>query len=135
MIVAFAARQGDDDARNYPPRARRRRGLRRHCRRPRRLRQIAEVTRALPRTYSGTRLNLAWGTGQVNATMADFSREFTDATGIDLQFTALNSDDLQQKTILDTATKTNAFDIYSMPTSGSRRSRPTSPTSPASTSR
>lgn len=74
--------------------------------------QVGEVTRNLPRTYAGTRLNLAWGTGQVNVTMADFSREFSDATGINLQFTSLNSDDLQQKTILDTATKTNAFDVY-----------------------
>jgi multiple sugar transport system substrate-binding protein len=74
--------------------------------------QVPEVTRSLPRTYSGTRLNLAWGTGQVNVTMADFSREFTEATGINLQFTSLNSDDLQQKTILDTATKTNAYDVY-----------------------
>ena len=49
--------------------------------------QVAEVTRSLPRTYAGTRLNLAWGTGQVNVTMADFSSEFTEATGISLQFT------------------------------------------------
>ena len=38
--------------------------------------QVAEVTRSLPRTYAGTRLNLAWGTGQVNVTMADFSRDY-----------------------------------------------------------
>jgi hypothetical protein len=74
--------------------------------------QVGEVTRNLPRTYAGARLNLAWGTGQVNVTMADFSREFSDATSINLQFTSLNSDDLQQKTILDTATKTDAFDVY-----------------------
>ena len=73
---------------------------------------VSEATRNLPRTYSGTKLNMAWGTGQVNAAMIEFSREFTDATGIQLAFTSLNSDDLQQKTILDTATKTNAFDVY-----------------------
>ncbi len=74
----------------------------------------SEATRNLPRTYSGTKLgwNMAWGTGQVNSAMIEFSREFTDATGIQLAFTSLNSDDLQQKTILDTATKTNAFDVY-----------------------
>src|SRR3974377_300920 len=70
---------------------------------------VSQGTPHLPRTSSGTRLNLAWGTGQVNVTMADFSREFTEATGINLQFTSLNSDDLQQKTILDTATKPNAY--------------------------
>lgn len=73
---------------------------------------VAEVTKNLPKTYSGTRLNVAWGTGQVNVTMADFTHEFSDATGINLQFTALGSDDLQQKTILDLATKTNAFDVF-----------------------
>ena len=74
--------------------------------------EVAEATKNLPKTYSGTRLNCAWGTGQVNVTMADFTKEFTEATGITLQFTALNSDDLQQKTILDLATKTNAFDVF-----------------------
>ena len=69
------------------------------------LADIAEITKGLPRTYAGTRLNCAWGTGQVNVTMTDVAGEFSEATGIQLQFTSLNSDDLQQKTILDTATR------------------------------
>ena len=67
--------------------------------------------------------------------MADFSREFTEATGINLQFTSLNSDDLQQKTILDTATKTNAYDVYLNAYQWKQEIVPTSPTSLTWTSR
>ena len=45
----------------------------------------AEATRNLPKTYSGTTLNIVWGPEPVNSAMANFSKEFQDATGINIQ--------------------------------------------------
>ncbi|MBV9812821.1 MAG: extracellular solute-binding protein, partial [Acetobacteraceae bacterium] len=72
----------------------------------------SEATRNLPRTYAGTTLNILWANDPVGIAMAGFSKEFIDATGIALNFTNASSDDRQQKSILDTTTHTNAFDIY-----------------------
>jgi ABC-type glycerol-3-phosphate transport system substrate-binding protein len=71
-----------------------------------------EATKNLPRTYAGKMLNILWGNDPVGIAMSTFSKEFADATGIVLNFTGASSDDRQQKSILDTSTHTNAFDIY-----------------------
>jgi ABC-type glycerol-3-phosphate transport system substrate-binding protein len=72
----------------------------------------SDVTRNLPKTYSGNTLNILWANDPVGIAMANFSKEFSAATGIALNFTNASSDDRQQKSILDTSTRTNAFDIY-----------------------
>jgi multiple sugar transport system substrate-binding protein len=70
------------------------------------------VTRALPKTYSGTTLNLVWGPEPVNQAMMDFSQEFTEATGIRLVCNNVAHTERYQKIILDTTSNTNSFDIY-----------------------
>ena len=72
----------------------------------------SEATRNLPKTHSGATLNILWANDPVGIAIAAFSKEFSEATGIALNFTNASSDDRQQKSILDTTTKTNAFDIY-----------------------
>jgi multiple sugar transport system substrate-binding protein len=71
-----------------------------------------DATSNLPKTYSGTALNILWANDPVGIAMANFSKQFSEATGIALNFTNASSDDRQQKSILDTTTRTNAFDIY-----------------------
>jgi multiple sugar transport system substrate-binding protein len=70
------------------------------------------VTRALPRTWSGSTLNLVWGPEPVNQAIADFSQEFSEATGIKLVFNGVAHTERYQKIILDTTSNTNSFDIY-----------------------
>ena len=70
------------------------------------------VTRALPKTYSGSTLNLVWGPEPVNQAMANFSQEFGEATGIKLVFNGVAHTERYQKIILDTTSNTNSFDIY-----------------------
>ena len=72
----------------------------------------SEATRNLPKTHSGATLNILWGNDPVGIAIANFSKEFSEATGIALNFTKASSVDRQQKSILDTTTKTSAFDIY-----------------------
>ena len=72
----------------------------------------SEATGNLPKTYSGSALNVLWSNDPVGVAMASFSKQFSEATGIALNFTNVSSDDRQQKSILDTSTRTNAFDIY-----------------------
>ncbi len=74
------------DARDHPPRARHRHGIRRPRHQPRRLGADRRGHPQPAEDLCRHPLNLAWGTGQVNVTMADFSREFSEATGINLQF-------------------------------------------------
>ncbi len=70
------------------------------------------ATRNLPKTYAGTTLKLLWGPEPVNVAIAQFSREFTEQTGIQLDYTQVNYGDRYQKMVLDVASKTNAFDVY-----------------------
>lgn len=72
----------------------------------------SSVTRALPKTWSGSTLNLVWGPEPVNQAMATFSQEFTEATGIKLVFNGVAHTERYQKIILDTTSNTNSFDIY-----------------------
>ncbi|MBV8915447.1 MAG: extracellular solute-binding protein [Acetobacteraceae bacterium] len=72
----------------------------------------AEATRNLPKTYSGTTLNIVWGPEPVNAAMANFSKEFQDAAGINIQWTNVAHAERYQKIILDVTSNTNSFDVY-----------------------
>jgi len=73
---------------------------------------VPSVTRNLPRTYAGTTLNIVWGPEPVNAATAAFTKEFQDATGINIQWTNVAHSERYQKIILDVTSNTNSFDVY-----------------------
>jgi ABC-type glycerol-3-phosphate transport system substrate-binding protein len=73
---------------------------------------LPAATRNLPKTYSGTTLNILWGPEPVNQAIATFSREFMDATGVNIVWTNVAHSERYQKIILDTASNTNSFDVY-----------------------
>ena len=70
------------------------------------------ATRNLPKTYSGRTLNIVWGHEPVNQTVANFAKEFMEATGIDIQWTNVAHSERYQKIILDVTSNTNSFDVY-----------------------
>ena len=72
----------------------------------------AAVTRNLPRTYAGITLNVVWGPDPVNSAIANFSKEFQEATGITIQWTNVAHSERYQKIILDVTSGTNSFDVY-----------------------
>ena len=72
----------------------------------------AEVTRTLPRTYAGATLRITWGNTPSSLALTKFCEEFTNATGIALEFQPLLQADRYQKLLLDLTTKTNAYDVY-----------------------
>lgn len=67
---------------------------------------------ALPRTYEGTTLNVLFGTGTSWDILAQNTAEFTEQTGIRLDFTMAQYMDRYTKMVLDTSTGTNSFDVY-----------------------
>ena len=73
-----------------------------------------DVTNALinPREFEGTTLNCITLTGGVADNWIANSNEFTEATGIILNYSQYNYGDLLQKTILDTTSGDPNFDIY-----------------------
>ncbi|HYZ63715.1 MAG TPA: hypothetical protein VE650_14795, partial [Acetobacteraceae bacterium] len=73
---------------------------------------VATATRNLPRTYAGATLNIVWGPEPTNAAIANFSREFQEATGINIQWTNVAHSERYQKIILDLSGNTNSFDVY-----------------------
>ena len=72
----------------------------------------SSVTQNLPKTYSGTTLNIVWGPDPVNQAIAAYSRNFMEATGIGISWTNVAHSERYQKIILDTTSNTNSFDIY-----------------------
>jgi len=74
--------------------------------------EVPAATRNLPKTYAGTTLNIVWGPEPVNAAMAAFSKEFEQATGINIQWTNVAHAERYQKIILDVTSNTNSFDVY-----------------------
>ena len=72
----------------------------------------AEVTRTLPRTYSGATLRITWANTPSYLALAKFCEAFTTATGVALEFQPLLQADRYQKVLLDLTTKTNAYDVY-----------------------
>ena len=73
---------------------------------------MAEATRNLPRTYSGSTLRITWGTTPSYLDLTSFAGRFTEATGIKLEFLNLLQADRYQKLVLDASSGTNSFDIY-----------------------
>ena len=73
---------------------------------------MAQATSGLPRTYAGATLNVVWGPEPVNGAIAAFTKEFQDATGIQIQWTNVAHSERYQKIILDTTSNTNSFDVY-----------------------
>ncbi|MBI1777804.1 MAG: extracellular solute-binding protein [Proteobacteria bacterium] len=72
----------------------------------------AAATRSLPRTYAGTTLKITWSTTPSFTQITNFCEEFTNASGIRLEFLPLLQADRYQKLILDLTSGTNAFDVY-----------------------
>ena len=72
----------------------------------------AEATRNLPRTYAGTNLKITWGNTPAYLQIADFSKKFMEATGIQVEFVVLLQADRYQKMMLDASSGTNTFDMY-----------------------
>src|SRR5882724_7023238 len=72
----------------------------------------AQQAAPLPKSYAGTTLKVLWGSDPVFMQIAKFSDAFSEATGIKLDFTAVNYGDRYQKMILDITSKTNSFDVY-----------------------
>jgi multiple sugar transport system substrate-binding protein len=69
------------------------------------------VTQNLPRTYAGRALNITWGSTPAYNQITAYCTRFTEATGIELKFVALQQADRYQKMILDAASNTNSFDV------------------------
>jgi len=73
---------------------------------------VAEVTKKLPKRYAGTTLRILFGTGVSWDILAANTREFSEATGIKLDFTMGQYMDRYTKMVLDVTTGTNSFDVY-----------------------
>ena len=74
--------------------------------------QVASVTSRLPKKYAGTTLKVLFGTGTSWDILAANSKEFSDATGIKLDFTMAQYMDRYTKMVLDATTGTASFDTY-----------------------
>jgi len=73
--------------------------------------RAARAADPLPRRYAGTTLNiLSRSSPSVDATIR-IGPEFTEATGIALQYTRIAPGDQYQKMILDFTSGTNSFDV------------------------
>ncbi|MCO5090614.1 ABC transporter substrate-binding protein [Bosea sp. (in: a-proteobacteria)] len=72
----------------------------------------AAATRNLPRTHAGKTVKVVWGNTPAYVAAAEVAKEFTAASGINVEFSALPTAERYQKMVLDTTTNTNSFDIY-----------------------
>jgi multiple sugar transport system substrate-binding protein len=72
----------------------------------------AEVTKKLPKTFAGSTVRILFGTGTTWDILAQAGKEFTEATGIKLDFTMGQYMDRYTKMVLDLTTGTNSYDIY-----------------------
>lgn len=71
---------------------------------------VAAATKTLPKDYKGTTLNILTGTGPAPDAYVAVTKEFEQATGIRIIFTALSYQEMHQRLILDMASGTNAID-------------------------
>jgi ABC-type glycerol-3-phosphate transport system substrate-binding protein len=72
----------------------------------------AAATRNLPRTHAGKTVKVVWGNTPAYVASAEVAKEFTAASGIQVEFSALPTAERYQKMVLDTTTNTNSFDVY-----------------------
>lgn len=70
------------------------------------------ATQNLPKTFSGKTIKVVWGNTPAYVASSEVAKEFTAATGIQVEFSALPTAERYQKMVLDTTTNTNSFDIY-----------------------
>ena len=73
---------------------------------------LSETTRKLPKSYAGTTLKITWGNTPAYAQVVEFSKQFSEATGVQLEFVTLLQADRYQKMMLDASSGTNSFDLY-----------------------
>src|ERR1700760_4364576 len=71
---------------------------------------VSAVTKALPKTYHGATVNFPLPSGPAPEAYIKVSKEFEDATGIQVNFTILSYQELHQKLILDLTSGSNSFD-------------------------
>jgi multiple sugar transport system substrate-binding protein len=71
---------------------------------------VSAVTKALPKTYKGATVNFPLPSGPAPEAYIKVSKEFEDATGIQVNFTILSYQELHQKLILDLTSGSNSFD-------------------------
>ena len=71
---------------------------------------LSAVTKALPKTYRGATVNFPLPSGPAPEAYIKVSKEFEEATGIEVNFTILSYQELHQKLILDLTSGSNSFD-------------------------
>ncbi|WP_085027663.1 extracellular solute-binding protein [Ensifer aridi] len=67
---------------------------------------------SLPKTYSGQKIRALASTGAVWESMATISREFTEATGVAVEYVNLSYNEQYQKLILDLTSGAASFDVF-----------------------
>ncbi len=68
------------------------------------------MTKSLPKTYKGATVNFPLPSGPAPEAYIKVSKEFEEATGIEVNFTILSYQELHQKLILDLTSGSNSFD-------------------------
>src|ERR1700719_2391512 len=71
---------------------------------------VATVTKSLPKTFKGATVNFPLPSGPAPEAYIKVSKEFEEATGIEVNFTILSYQELHQKLILDLTSGSNSFD-------------------------
>jgi ABC-type glycerol-3-phosphate transport system substrate-binding protein len=71
---------------------------------------VAAVTKTLPKTFKGATVNFPLPSGPAPEAYIKVSKEFEEATGIEVNFTILSYQELHQKLILDLTSGSNSFD-------------------------
>jgi multiple sugar transport system substrate-binding protein len=68
------------------------------------------VTKSLPKTFKGATVNFPLPSGPAPEAYIKVTKEFEEATGIEVNFTILSYQELHQKLILDLTSGSNSFD-------------------------
>ena len=71
---------------------------------------VSAVTKSLPKTYKGATLTFPLPSGPAPEAYIKVTKEFEEATGIQVNFTILSYQELHQKLILDLTSGSNSFD-------------------------
>jgi multiple sugar transport system substrate-binding protein len=72
---------------------------------------VSEITKKLPQKYKGTTIHiLGISAGPLADATAELSKEFENATGIEIVSTALSYQEMHQQMILDLTSGSNSFD-------------------------
>jgi ABC-type glycerol-3-phosphate transport system substrate-binding protein len=71
---------------------------------------LSAVTKSLPKTFKGATVNFPLPSGPAPEAYIKVTKEFEEATGIEVNFTILSYQELHQKLILDLTSGSNSFD-------------------------